>query len=199
MKRIACILAATVLVLAFTPAQGVEAASISNAQLALNAMNAIAKSKTPKKTYDALSSFEKDLVKKELNGTVKISTRAPSGARKLAAGCWEREVVAEFIGGLTRSKMLLVAQATKVCSNGKKVSSVSIVDARTEISRPGFTRQSLEKATRNVDWEGRGVARADFAFGGNGWTLTTKQLCAQIRLNADRVHYSASGSASLYS
>lgn len=179
------------------------ASSSSQASKVKKIIKKVIKAKNPKKTYKALSSANKKLLKKELkSGPVK--TRVISGTSPLAmpqgstdGSCWSKTVENTFYGGVTRSRLFAVTNTTRVCIENGAVKQVSVVEAFQEAFSMGWHGKGVSKSVLNVGWEGRGVARGSFAWGAGGWDLLSKLLCSQMRLNKNFVNYAASQKCSV--
>ena len=167
----------------------------------------IAKSSNPRKTYSKLSRKDKALVKKELKSgkaTVRVISRpvsttstGPVPNAPSNGVCWQMTLLAEYHGGVTRAVMFSTTNTTRVCASGGAAYSVTIPDAYQNTEKLGWHSEGVTDATLDVDWEGRGVVRGQFDFGGGGWVLLSRKLCAQLRLNADIVHYATSAGCSV--
>ncbi len=164
-------------------------------------------SKNPKKTYSKLSKADRALVRKELKSgktTVRlIGTVDPnSNANAVPAGssdtsCWKKTLWVEYHGGVTTLVLFTTTNTTRVCVTGGVVSEVSVPEKYQDTRYIGWHSVGVTDSTLDVDWEGRDVARGSFDWGAAGWVLASKTLCAQLRLNADMVHYSSSSSCTV--
>jgi len=167
----------------------------------------IVKSSNPKKTYSKLSKKDRALVRKEVkSGKVSVrivasvnTTSVPETAPNAPSegSCWYKTLVASYKGGVSQQVMFTTTNTTQVCSDGGVVTGVTVPEAVQDEETLGWTAEGVTSDELDVNWEGRGVARGRFDFGGGGWALYSRQLCAQLRLNADRVHYSYSAQCSL--
>lgn len=95
-----------------------------------------------------------------------------------------------------------LGQLTRVCVKNGKVTKMSVDDAYTDThGRPFMKMSEPMKATRNVGWEGRGVARSEMVLGieipGVGSFGSKRTLCARMNLNADGKHFKGEGRCNL--
>ncbi len=187
-------------------AAGLQAppAQASNASKAKSLISKIVKSKHPKTTWKKLSKKNKALVKKELfKGHVKLRyvTSTSSTLAVPAAGstsrCWQKTLEASYYGTFSWRLMFTVTNTTQVCVDGDTVTSAAVPEAFQDTILLGWTPVGVTQAALDVDWEGRGAVRGRFDFGAAGWTLGSKTLCGQLRLNADMVHYADSDKCSV--
>jgi hypothetical protein len=89
-------------------------------------------------------------------------------------------------------------QTTSVCVSNGTVTGVSVTDAGGETSTPGWRiDKGPDLATKNVGWEGRGVAHYHFVFGTGGWDVQHPTDCVQQRLNGNGHDHLSSGSCDL--
>jgi hypothetical protein len=109
------------------------------------------------------------------------------GAATLKAftGCWAMNQVYER-KALLGNTLYTYWQTTQVCAQNGQVTSVAVTNADGETSTPGWRiAHAPTTSTKNVRWEGRGLARYYFVFGAGGWDLQHPSDCIQQRLNAN--------------
>jgi hypothetical protein len=198
------ILLALLVGLAMTAGLQGPPAQASNASKVKSLISKIVKSKHPKTTWSKMSKKDKALVKKELfNGKVKLkyvtstttTNAVPNGSS--TTRCWQKSLRAEYYGLFSVRLLFTVTNTTQVCVEGDTVTTAVVVEAWQDTNIIPWHPAGVTQGALDVDWEGRGAVRGRFEFTPTGWTLGTKELCAQLRLNADMVHYSASDKCSV--
>lgn len=198
------ILLALLVGLALTAGLQAPQAQASNSSRVKTLIAKIVKAKHPKTTWSKLSKKDKALVKKELfKGHVKLryvtsttnTTAVPTG--NSTSKCWQKTLEADYYGTFSWRLMFTVTNTTQVCVDGDTVTTASVPEAFQDTILLGWTPTGVTQAALDVDWEGRGAVRGRFDFGAAGWTLGTKTLCGQLRLNADMVHYADSDKCSV--
>jgi hypothetical protein len=120
-----------------------------------------------------------------------------SSLRAAYSGCWELHAD-NSVKAAAGNTLYTFWQTTQVCVDNGNVYSVEVSDAGGETSTPGW-RIDREPTTRtkNVGWEGRGVARYYFVLGAGGWDISHPVNCLQLRLNANGYNYLLLTSCSL--
>jgi hypothetical protein len=93
--------------------------------------------------------------------------------------------------------MFTTTNTTQVCVVGDTGVSATVAEGFQDTISFGWQPAEVNTGALDVDWEGRGAVHGRFDFTLDGWTLLTQTLCAQVRLNADMVHYSGSQDCSV--
>lgn len=112
-------------------------------------------------------------------------------------GCWAKA------GQWTQYSMIGLAlfswwQTTRVCASQGVTTSVSVSSYGEQVLGVGwYTTGASTTDTFRTAADGRGLSRAHFALGSNGWNLQEATPCGQIRLAANGVNYSSSTSCIL--
>lgn len=109
------------------------------------------------------------------------------GASTLSAysGCWRWYQKAER-KALLGNTLYTYWQTTRVCARNGQVTSVAVENADGETSTPGWRiAHNPTTSTKNVGWEGRGLARYYFVLGAGGVDVQNPTDCIQQRLNGN--------------
>jgi hypothetical protein len=119
--------------------------------------------------------------------TVEVESQLIEGAANLDAftGCWGWHQVygRKALAGNT---LYTYWQTTRVCAQNGRVTSVAVTYADGETSTPGWRiAHAPTTSTRNVGWEGRGLARYYFVLGAGPWDIVHPSDCIQQRLNGN--------------
>lgn len=188
-----------------TGVQAVTAQAASKSTKVKSLISKIIKSKNPKKTYNGLSKANKALLLKELKGgkkTLRVvgTPVSPLGVTPNAGAtgtCWNKSLEARYWGGVTKKLLFTTTQTTTVCVIDGNVSQVTVPQRFQDVYGLGWHPDGVSRATLDVDWEGRGVARGEFKWGAGGWYLFHGSVCSQLRLNRDFIHYAGSLACSM--
>lgn len=142
----------------------------------------------PIRARSALTVEEQNLVDGVTQpATVEVESQRVGGPENLLAytGCWalNQKYEAKALFGNT---LYTCWQRTRVCAQNGRVTSVAVTYADGETQTPGWRiAHAPTISTRNVGWEGRGLARYYFVFGTAGYDIQHPSDCIQQRLNAN--------------
>jgi len=134
-----------------------------------------------------------------INGAKNPGAKNPGAENLVAAysGCWELNQVGGRKSRLGNT-LYTYWQTTRVCAKNGRVTSVAVTDADGETSTPGWrVAHAPTTKSKNVRWEGRGLARYYFVLGAGGWDVGNPTDCIQQRLNGNGVHHLSSPSCNL--
>jgi hypothetical protein len=180
-------------------AHAAPAAAPAEARAGLAVAQQVFAAAKPKDAYDRLSAAERkrfdDVVRPASH---KVSTSAePLKAAAAAGPCWRLHRTGEY-KGRAGNTLYTFWQTSSICVRNKKVYKVKVESAGGETSTPGWRiAQKPSLSTKNVSWEGRGLARYHFVLGAGGWDIQHPSDCLQVRLNADKRHSSSSLSCNI--
>ncbi|GAA6617209.1 hypothetical protein [Scytonema sp. NUACC26] len=104
-------------------------------------------------------------------------------------GCWGLNQSAKR-KALLGNTLYTYWQTTQVCARNGRVTSVAVTNAGGETSTPGWRiARNPTTSTKNVGWEGRGLARYYFVLGAGGIDVQNPTDCIQMRLNGNGRNY----------
>ncbi|SBW23414.1 putative secreted protein [Candidatus Protofrankia californiensis] len=198
------------LVAGTTVFSAVSASADTQAANGVKVADKVFSSSSPKAAYDALSEsdrvaftasttvdrIETHTVGKGLGANAGKTANSFDGA-VAASGCWYFTFRgrAKAAAGNT---LYTYWQNTAVCARKGRITAVWTDNVDGETSTPGWRiDKDPTTKTKNVGWEGRGVARYYFVLGVGGWDIQHPTTCLQGRVNADRVHYAVSRSCNI--
>ncbi len=126
-----------------------------------------------------------------------VSAVRPDAAPSSFSGCYSKHKKHKR-KALLGNTLYTYWQSTRVCVSNGHVTSVKVHGADGETSTPGWRIAHGPKTkTKNVGWEGRGLAKYYFVLGAGGWDIQHPSDCIQQRLNANGHDHVSSGSCDL--
>ena len=164
------------------------------------------KTNDPQNAYQKLNKSQKQAFDKTMKvanvevtmtPTRRASQPVTPGMVRAAAynGCWSLSITGRAKNSV--GKVLYTYwQTTAICANNNRVTAVWMDNAGGETSTPGWRiERGPDLTTRNVGWEGRGIAQYHFVLGVGGYDIQHPTNCLQGRLNGSTAYMYGSSSS----